>query len=384
MLDSGMLVEVLDDGRSPMLKATRLGRIAVRQMLSPFTVVSVTRALQAEDAEALTFLDLLLLCAQTNDCEPRIAADFEELEQLNGWLAGECSTLLSGSLAQVQERVGLTGRRLLAAIKTAIVIRTWTRVGCADSVAQTFGCYPFEISRLTESMGRILTAAIAVLNPPNRLSSEAQESPCVVRFDDKPPLAERTRALAAMVEQGIDEQGVTLTFLDGIGGKLARRLRDAGFADIEELALADTEKLTAIGGISPTRAARWIDQATQKLRTHSALSFREIGPAPQTTSESWSATVDPYRLRRALELKVQRGGDQFIVDGGLEPHCITRAGAGYACDCADFARGRECKHILAVRLSCNDAELLGLVAQLSSQRDLDHLDLFGLWFDNSK
>ena len=38
---------------------------------------------------SLTFLDLLLLCVGTDDCDTRIPVDFEELEELGAQLAAE-------------------------------------------------------------------------------------------------------------------------------------------------------------------------------------------------------------------------------------------------------------------------------------------------------
>ena len=71
MLDSGMLAEVLEDGaRGPSLKVTRIGRIAVRQMLAPSTVVTLARSLLTENAVSLTFLDILLLHCLLEDSPP--------------------------------------------------------------------------------------------------------------------------------------------------------------------------------------------------------------------------------------------------------------------------------------------------------------------------
>jgi helicase len=385
MLDSNMLVEVQEEGsRGPTLKATRLGRIAVRQMLSPSTVLSLARALQPEEAAGLTFLDLLLLCAQTDDCQPLIPVDFEELEDLGEWLSKERSTLLSGDHREIQERFGLPGRRLLAIIKTALVARAWTRLGSTDLVADTFGCYAFEVRRLTESIERILTAAVAVLTPPKEQTSEVQVAPPAAEFDDGPSVPDRVRALTAMVAHGVDEQVVTLTYLDGIGGTLAKRLREAGITDIEELAQADTGELAKVRGVSTARAARWITEAAQKIRTRSAFSMRETGQGTETAPDSWNSTIDPYRLRRSLDLEVRRHGGGFLVTGGLEPHRVTRADTNLGCDCADFAKGRACKHVLAVRLHCKDAELLPLVERLTSQERNGDLDLLHLWFDGGK
>jgi ATP-dependent DNA helicase len=197
-------------------------------------------------------------------------------------------------------------------------------------------------------------------------------------------LSERVRALAAMVAYGVDEETVTLTFLDGIGGTLARRLRDVGVTDIEALAICDAEELARVRGVSAARAARWIAEATNKIKTRSAFSLHESGRKTQASTGSWPSHVDPYRLRRALELKVCRQGDGFVVSGGLEPHRVTSESENLACDCADFAKGHTCKHVLAARLHRKDAQLFTLVERLSSQPSAGSLDLFHLWFDGGK
>lgn len=386
MVDSGMVVEVSDDDeRAPRLKATRLGRVAVRQMLAPSTVVTLARAFAAEDAAELRLFDILLLCTKTDDCEPLIPADFEELEELGERLVREPSTHLIGSADDIRRRFGHGGRRLLSIFKTALIARAWTRVGCAETVADDFGCYAFEVRRLSESLERILTAAVAVVTPPKKKDEEASDtSPSDSDLDDEPQLAERVRALAAMVGHGVDEQAVTLTYLDGIGGKLARRLREAGFQDIEDLAQADCDALAEVRGVSKTRAARWIEEATDKIRARSAFSLREVGGTSRTSTAACDLTVDPYRLRRAMDLDVRGQSDSFIVSGGLEPHRVAVEPGRLRCDCADFAKGNECKHVLAVRLSRKDGELLPIVERLSTESGSAELDLFHLWFDRER
>ena len=202
--------------------------------------------------------------------------------------------------------------------------------------------------------------------------------------EEAPSLRVRVGALAAMVAHGVDEQVVTLTFIDGVGGTFARRLRDAGITDIEDLANAEVADVAAVRGISASRATRWIAEATEKFKTMSAFSMREVGQTTETASGSWTASVDPYRLRRALDLTVRRCEKRFNVTGGLEPHRVTRTDTALACDCADFAKGHTCKHVLAVRLHCKDTELLPLVERLSSESQVGELDLFRLWFDGGK
>ena len=306
MIDAGMLAEVADEGvRGPGLKSTRLGRIAVRQMLAPSTVVALAHALRGDTAGRLTFFDLLLLCVQTSDCEPLIPADFEELEELSMRLAGERSTLLAGTRTEVTDRLGLKGRRLLTVIKTVLVARDWTRCGSSEAVADRFGCYAFEVRRLSESLERILMAAVAVSAPEGEEDASGASASAVFA-DEEIPVHERVQALAAMVAHGVDEQVVTLTFLSGIGGTLARRLHQAGIEDIEDLAVAEADDVAEVRGISRVRAAQWIEHATELIRTHSALCLRETGATTRTHTTSWPTDIDPYRLRRALDLRVRK------------------------------------------------------------------------------
>ncbi|MFB3852594.1 MAG: DEAD/DEAH box helicase [Vicinamibacterales bacterium] len=385
MLDAGMLAEVSDDNaQGVVLKPTRLGRIAVRQMLAPSTVLRLARALQGESTERLTFLDLLLVCAQTDDCEPLIPLDFDEIDEIGARLARERSFLLSGSQSDILARFEARGRRLLAVIKTALIAREWTRRGNADEVADVFGCYAFEVRRLSESLERILTAAIAVITPPKEEGDAPAPGPPPGLLDDEPPLQERVKALAAMVAHGVDEQVVTLTFLSGIGGTLARRLRAAGISDVEELALADPEDVAKARGVSKVRAERWVNEATELIRTRSAFSLRETGRTVTASHADWPCEIDPYRLRRALDLRVRKKPEGFAVDGGLEPHRVRLVGDTLVCDCADFDKGQTCKHLLAVRLFRKDHDLARLVERLAADGVAGQLDLFQLWFEGGR
>ena len=386
MLESGMLAEtVAEDGVRPRLKATRLGRIAVRQMLSPETVLLLARAIAREDAEPLTLFDILLIAAATPDCSPLIPADFEELDTLSELLATERSVRLSATPDAIRASLAVSGRHLLACIKTSLVARAWTRSGDADAVAEQFACYPFEVRRLAESLERILTAAVAVATPPKKAESDEEED-LVNPFDVEPSLRERLQALSAMVTHGLDEEMVTLTFVPGIGGTLARRLVGVGISNIEDLCLADPEELATLRGISSSRAEVWISAATELIDTRSALAFREDAPVVMTASSDWPSDVDPYRLRRATELAVkQRRSYRYSVSGGLEPHLVVvRPERSPECDCADFHAGNHCKHLLAVRLHRGDSELLGLRDRvLQDPNAVARLDLFALWFDRN-
>lgn len=97
-------------------------------------------------------------------------------------------------------------------------------------------CYPFKIARLSESLQRLLGAADQVLQFQN------DDQPRVLA--EEPTLHQRIRCLQHMVCYGLDEEAVSLTFLKGVGGKLARRMSEAGIVDIEALALSSRRTLS--------------------------------------------------------------------------------------------------------------------------------------------
>lgn len=361
MVEAGML----ERDRTDRLRGTRLGHVACRHLLAPATVLLLGRVL--EGPHERTFLDLLLTASASDDAEPVLPADFEELDDLAGRVGQEPSALLGRTRGELAELLGIDGKRLLAAVKMAVVARAWTRSGDVEAVAGDHGCYPFEVERLCDCLARLLLA-MGALAP----GSEQAEV----------PLRERIVVLRQMVLQGLDEEAATLTLIEGIGGTMAARLKRAGIGDVEALAQAEVADLAGVPGLSAGRAAKWIDRATQVVRSCSAYRYRELrGPARSTSvPPGWPGEVDPYRLRRALDLRIagQDGGTYRVV-GGLEPHLVRTHAARLVCDCPDAGQGHLCKHVLAVRLHRQDRELLGLVRNLSAQGE-GALDLQALWF----
>jgi helicase len=378
MLAAGMLAWVKTEEeqvRSKKLKATRLGRIAVRHFLAPASVLLFRRFL--ESAEDPTFFDLLMVAASCPDCEPLLPADYEELESLAARLATERSRVFSGRQREVAVTLGIGGKRLLSALKISLAVREWTRVGDAERVADALSCYPFEINRLVETMDRLLTGMLGVLDP-----EEEAEQPIFV--EEEVTLRERLAALRQMVVAGLDEEAITLTLIPGIGPKRARRLKGAGVEDVEGLAQARVDELACIRGVSRARAARWIDEATRLLSRRSGYWYRESGPRIRVRHSCFPSEVDPYRLRRALDLNVSGpDGEAFCVTGGLEPHQVLLRQDGLHCDCPDFGDGILCKHVLAVRLSRGDEALACLAGQVRSGGEEPGLDLFELWYDRT-
>lgn len=380
MCRAGMIKDAPPDDDAPCqgasvgcLRATRLGRIAARHMLAPATV-ALFRTVCERQAE-MSFFDLFLLAACTDDCEPLLPVDFEEIDSLADSLAKEQSFLLQLSRAQVVGILEADGKRLLASIKNALVARSWTRVGDAPRVAEEHDCYPFEVERLRESLTRLLTAMAAIFAAP----VEGDEVPSYAVENGR--LRECVRAARAMVAGGMDEFGVTLTMVGGIGTKTARRLIGEGVADVEQLALLGADEFHRFRGISAKRIASWVSEAKRVALTQTALVFRETAPYVNVAPVGWVPGVDPYRLRRALDLSVRAAdGGTYLITGGLEPHVVRLQGGILICDCADSARGNSCKHVLAVRMRNGDRQLKLLTDKLAhTPASADRVDVFELW-----
>jgi helicase len=361
MKDAGLLAEVIDE-TGLRLKATQLGRVASRHMLTPASVLTLKAVLDLVSEP--TFFDILIACASTPDCEPVLSVDYEELPSLAERLTSEPSHLLASPDTRVS--LGIDGRRLLSALKMALVLRQWTRIGEEDDVATRFGCYPFEISALRESAERLLQALSAMV--PSTDGDGARRS-CA-----------KVHALTTMIKAGLDEEMVTLALVPGIGPALARRLAAMGVSDIEALACSDAEAISSVRGVSRTRAMSWIAQAETLVGEVSAFEYREDRGPQIVTAEAWPPDVELYRFRRALDLVVEATGDDYRVSGGLDPHIID--GATLQCDCPDAAAGNACKHRLAVRLYKGDRRLRSLRRRLvrdGGLKDKRPVDLARLW-----
>jgi helicase len=387
LLDAGMLTETGEQDEGPeRLQVTRTGRVAVRHMLYPATV---RRFMDACMADALSFFDLLLLAASAEDCEPVLPVDFEELSELERLVAAEPSSLLAGD-GDVAARLGVGGKRLLSSLKMALTMRALTRGEDCASVAERLGCYPFELERLATSTERLLTALHALLTVQQQAQAERPDRSAGWQAD-RVTLAERAEVLRCMVGARLNETAVTLTRVKGIGATLAKRLVENGISDIDRLARSDIGALAGIRGISSERAERLVADAKLVATLRNASSYSEPSSREQVQAmvaslpaQRRDPQVDPYRLRRALELRVTPlGGRRFRVVGGSDPHIVKQLDITYRCDCGDFRKGqRNCKHVLAVRMHRQERTVASaLTAPADGTNGSNGLDLMRLWAD---
>lgn len=381
MLDAGMLREIpAHENHSSgelRLAATPLGRIAVRHHLAPQTILHLTRFL--EQHQSFTFLDLVVACACTCDIEPVLSVDFEDLESLADSLAGESSFVLQSSPQLRAKMFPVSGKRLLSALKTASVLSRWTSMGDLDAVAEDESCYPFEIQRLQESMDRLLLAVAGIQRLIDEPTNEIEPNEAETIKRPKSVNLRRIELWRQMILTGLEEEPASLALIDGIGPKWAQKLCTHGIKNLNSLGITNSDELGSLPGLSVKRAAEWIAQA--HAMAGDSLPKMEA-PRLRITPVEANCPVDPYRLRRALDLQcVNRGNDAWIVSGGLEPHQVQRTTEQWHCDCTDFAKGHLCKHILKVRHCNGDPILSAAINRMHLQAPSDWLDLFSLWFD---
>ncbi len=380
MIVAGMLCQFEDDAGRSLLKATRLGRIAARHLLTPQTVLLFQRIKDA--SEQSTFFDLLLGICCAEDCEPVLPVNFEDLDGMCSYLECERSYLLQRTQDEIETVLGVGGKRLLSAIRMAQVLRHWTRSGSESETREAMDLHTSEMLRLKEAAERLLCALAAV----SRSGSDDQQDGEQFNDLEGVSLFEKLSVLQRMASCGLNEENATLALVDGIGPKLARRLMDARITDIEELAGSDPQELSAqVSGVSVTRAEKWVDAAESLVKVRSAFCYKEdAAPFVGTDPVGWPSDVDPYRLRRAMDLDVSRTTDGWKVTGGTDPHRVACGEDGSLfCDCVDFTAGHRCKHLLAVSLSKEDGEITDLAARLSKVRSTT-IDLYSLWMSNSK
>jgi len=373
MIDSGMLKEEKKETKT-LLKATSLGRIACRHHLQPQTILRLKTFLEA--FQVFTEFDLLIAAVSSPDCQPILCVDYEEIEKLSEEISQQSSVLFQNP-SRVPEILKVDGKRLLSSLKGALVLWRWTVFGDIELVAEEDGCYPFEIYLLIESVDRLLLAACSIQKILDQQENMTESETDVEAIESSPSMI-RIELLRQMLLTGLEKEQASLTLINGLGTTMITRLLEFGINNLNDLKEANPVHLGTVKGLSEKRAKRWIEDAREvqiKIPPDIAA-YRLNGVA----SEIY-LSVDPYRLRRALNLDVKflKSGE-WIVRGGSEPRQVTKIYNGYKCSCPDFSKGNHCKHIMAVQLEMNDPELSVAAKQIQQSIQHPYLELFGLWF----
>lgn len=372
MCEAGFLKEeILGNETTPRLKATELGRLCTRLLIGPDTVLQIKRTLQLQ--QTWTNLDLLLLACALPDSEQQIIVDYEELSQLGMGLAQRRSYLLKGDGQHIVETLSITNKRLLSAIKGALILLAWTEMESADEVAENMSCYPNDVTRIKESTLRMLSAIKAVVK-----ASKGDEEMLGI---DHSHLDKKIALLELMVRTGLNEEASTLTLVPGIGKAWAAKMVTVGITDLELLAQSSSETLIELGNLSKKRAEEWIENASQLLSSDDLRIISDTADYIQVDMTDINLPVDVYRLKRSWQLQVVATADPdtLQVSGGTDPHLVRETPNSWSCDCLDRASGHECKHLIAVRRWLHDPIILDVDKTLLQQTQLHEVNLRTWW-----
>ena len=372
MCEAGFLKEeILGNETTLRLKATELGRLCTRLLIGPDTVLQIKRTLQLQ--RAWTNLDLLLLACALPDSEQQIIVDYEELTQLGIGLAQRRSYLLKGDGQHILETLSITNKRLLSAIKGALILLAWTEMESEDEVAENMSCYSNDVTRIKESTLRMLTAIKAVVK-----ASKGDEEMLGI---DHSHLDKKITLLELMVRAGLNEEASTLTLVPGIGKAWATKMVAIGITDLELLAQSSSETLIELGNLSKKRAEEWIANASQLLSSDDLRVISDTAEYIQVDTTDINLPVDVYRLKRSWQLQVVATAepDTFQVSGGTDPHLVRETRNSWSCDCLDRASGHECKHLIAVRRWLQDPIILDVDKTLLQQTQLHEVNLRTWW-----
>jgi predicted flap endonuclease-1-like 5' DNA nuclease len=247
-----------------------------------------------------------------------------------------------------------------------------------DALAERYDCYPADLAALKRNAVWVLEAAQRVFAVLNRQRHAREDGPDDDASKRPPPSPheEVVRILKLMVEYGIPRGATSLVEIAGIGSKRAQRLCAEGVFTPNDLAQLPRAHLMDLLGIGEQTAQRILQSAESLADSSPPPRALQAMPLTSATVSAGlplgAAGIDPYRLRRALELTVDHASAELVrVSGGAEPHSIVikedeRRRRTYVCDCADFAKGqRSCKHVLRTRIALHDdAEFRPLLESL--------------------
>lgn len=364
-----MLIESEDELDNRKLKVGLLGRLAVKLMIDPETVKMVQ--VMHSSYERLYLFDLLLIAALSEDCSPVLRANYEEIDALCDVVATIPSVLMDLSIEKLKKKCPTSPDtlRVLAAIKMAAICHLLTTGKSAEEIADNFDIYAADVRMLQESMIRLLMSISAITSAIDKSNMGEEEG--VKERQRTGSTSNLANRLATMLQYEISSDLVNLTQLHGVGGKTARLLAAAGYSDIEVLSKATSAEIFSIKGIGKKSAESITKQARKLVQTGALESYSEEQNDSCVAYRSIKSSIDPYRLRRSLELTIRgHEGSVYYITGGREDHIVRFLDAGYVCDCLDYQKnGGICKHILCVKRSKGDAEITKLIKKIKEDKN---------------
>ena len=358
-----------DEDNTSILKVGLLGRLAVKLMFSPSTVMLINDCYSS--FQKLYMFDLLLISALSEDCSPVLQANYEEMDSLCEIVQRHPSALMDLSIEKLKEKLPECSStlRILAGIKMSAICLCMINDEDLNSIAERFDVFESDILLLKESVVRILTGVSAIVSAIDKsLMGEALANEQKKNIES---VFNVSSVLTNMLHYQISSEYVALTKLDGVGGKTAKLLASHGYKNLSLISNANPIKLASIKGIGKKLSERIVPQAAKLIANGEDRSYSEELLSDFTFRTTMQISIDPYRLRRSMELSMKGSdGGKYHVSGGREDHIVLRQGKAFTCDCLDFEKRHEdCKHILCVKRALGDSDILKMTKRIKEDKN---------------
>jgi len=211
-------------------RATPVGFEASRYYVDPETVkvfIESVRSLGpgAEPSDA----QLLYIIASTPDM-PRLPVSRRESEEL-------LDTLLDVA-PEVYDLVDYIGWEESSSIKAALVLMDWIEEVPEERIFSKYDVWPGDLYAIIDA-GRWLASALSSVS--DALAWRG--------------VASRLRVLEARIRHGVKAELLELVGIPGVGRVRARRLYEAGYKSLADLASAEPSKLLGLPGLGPSTVA---------------------------------------------------------------------------------------------------------------------------------
>lgn len=299
--------------------------------VSPQTVILLRRLFG--EYPTIQHFDLLLIACLCREVTPQLGFNFEEIDYMTDTLLTISSEILDCTFEQLKTLNPYLGeKKVLSAIKGATLLHQHTQGEELASLAERYDCYPLDLQILKKNMGWILETAqrvFSLLWKKERTAEGINEEyvnpqPCVHEMV--------CRALRTMLEYGIPHDCISLVEVKGVGARRAKTLIQAGIRTASQLSQTSINRVAHILKLKEMAAQKIVSSAgevteMQRLEELFGVHTHQIEQAPNQHMKGrllWESHIDPYRLRRALELTIDHlSGECVRISGGAEPHVVS-------------------------------------------------------------
>jgi helicase len=235
---SFLLEEGLVKKTSDIYYATEFGKRASMLYIDPLTAVIFRDAVRKMEHEKDYTAGILHVIAGTPDFEPKFPLrekDYEPAIQFFEEHRGEMIVNKNRTFAEFDNAI--------SKMRSTMILYAWIDEWKEEEILEKLGVEPGDLHRAKENADWLLYSFGEI-----------------AKLFGRKDAADRTEILRKRVQQGVAEELLELTSLEGIGRVRARALYAAGFKTLDDLKEASAERLATVGKIGQALARKIKEQ----------------------------------------------------------------------------------------------------------------------------